>query len=360
MYCEGLAATSNKLSFPEYYQRLKLESSSIKFWKEKLFDVQPSHFPRLLSGGATIVDWQTTPVNLQIPFQRLHDFARFYKVDKSTILRVAWGILLRTFLGMQDVCFGYRTSGRDLPITGLESAVGPFSRVLVGRTRAPANQTIVQLLRDAQLEHQKALQHQHVPMSIIEHQVGTKGKRLFNTYISFGYEDISGQSLPNRKLVHNSSAQASEYDINVDFSISDGNLRVVVGHRILAYHQAATIGHVLGKAVETILESPSATVKESDLFTVHDHNQILAWNSMPQIDVQNQHLPALIMAQAQRNGDIQAVYSFDGALTYAELCKLARGLAQCMLNLGVRPQMPVPVVVDKSRWAVVAMLSVLM
>ncbi|KAJ8118488.1 hypothetical protein ONZ43_g3979 [Nemania bipapillata] len=362
VYFEGQTATANCLSFPEYYQRLKLTSSSTdtEFWKEKLFDVQPCHFPRPFPGRGATIEWQTTPIHLQIPFQRLHDFARFYKVDKSTILRVAWGILLRTFLGVHDVCFGYRTSGRDLPITGLESAIGPFSRVLVGRTRAFSDQKIEALLREAQQEHQKALQHQHVPMSMIEHQVGTKGKRLFNTCITFSYEDMSNFSHANSKFSHNSSTQASEYDINVDSSIRDGNLTVVVGHRILSYQQAVTIGHVFGKAVETILESPSATVKESDLFTVHDHNQILAWNSMPQIDVQNQHLAVLIATQAHRNSDIQAVCSFDGALTYAELVKLSRGLAQYMLSLGVRPRMPLPVVVDKSRWAIVAMLSVLM
>ncbi|KAI1361379.1 hypothetical protein F5Y08DRAFT_330854 [Xylaria arbuscula] len=337
VYFEGQEPTPNELSFPEYFQRLKPTPSSIQFWKERLFGAQPCHFPCLNSGGGGTTEWQTTPIHLQIPFQRLHDFARFYKVDKSTILRVAWGLLLRTFLGLQDVCFGYRTTGRDLPVTGLESAVGPFSRVLVCRTRALANQTIVQLLRDAQVEHQKAVHHQHLPMSLIEHELGTRGRRLFNTYVSFGYEDIiSGQGPPPSKFIHNSTTQASEYDVNVDFSIKDGNLTVAV-----------SIGHVLGKAVETILESPSATVKESDLFTVQDHNQILAWNSMPQID-------------AHRNTDIQAIYSWDGTLTYFELCKLARGLAHYMLNLGVRPQMPVPVVVDKSRWAIVAMLSVLM
>ncbi|KAJ3566621.1 hypothetical protein NPX13_g7068 [Xylaria arbuscula] len=361
VYFEGQEPTPNELSFPEYFQRLKPTPSSIQFWKERLFGAQPCHFPCLNSGGGGTTEWQTTPIHLQIPFQRLHDFARFYKVDKSTILRVAWGLLLRTFLGLQDVCFGYRTTGRDLPVTGLESAVGPFSRVLVCRTRALANQTIVQLLRDAQVEHQKAVHHQHLPMSLIEHELGTRGRRLFNTYVSFGYEDIiSGQGPPPSKFIHNSTTQASEYDVNVDFSIKDGNLTVVLGHRIFASHQAVSIGHVLGKAVETILESPSATVKESDLFTVQDHNQILAWNSMPQIDVQSEHLATLIAAQAHRNTDIQAIYSWDGTLTYFELCKLARGLAHYMLNLGVRPQMPVPVVVDKSRWAIVAMLSVLM
>ncbi|KAI1823954.1 hypothetical protein F4861DRAFT_539556 [Xylaria intraflava] len=360
VYFEGREATANELSFPEYYDRLKLTPSSIQFWKDKLLHVQPCHFPRLTAGTTSTAEWRTTPIETEIPFQRLHDFSRFYKIDKSTILRVAWGILLRTYLGVQDVCFGYRTSGRDLPIAGLEYAVGPFSRVLVCRMRVNPTHTIVQLLRDAQIEHQKTPQHQHVPMSMIEHELGTKGRRLFNTYVSFGYEDIPSQNPPNSKFFHDSCTQASEYDVNVDFSVRNGSLIICLGHRIFAHQQADTVGRVLGKAIETILESPSATVKESDLFTYNDHNQILAWNSMPQIDVQKEHLPALIAAQAYRNTDIHAVYGFDGALTYAELYKLSMGLAQCMLNLGVRPQMPVPVVVHKSRWAIVAMLSVLM
>jgi non-ribosomal peptide synthetase component F len=360
VYLAGQAATANELSFPEYHRRLKPPPSSIQFWKEKLLDVQPCHFSRLVSGPIVTVEWQTTSIDLQIPFQRLHDFARFYKVDKSTILRVAWGVLLRTFLGVQDVCFGYRTSGRDMPIIGIESAVGPFSRVLVYRMRALADQTVVQLLRDAEIERRKALQHQHVHVSMIEHELGTKGKRLFNTCVSFGYEDVSSQNLPSRKFSHNSSTQASEYDINVDFGIRNGSLTVDLGHRILAHQQAVTVAHVLGKAVETILESPSATVKETDLFTVNDHNQISAWNSMPRIDVRKEHIPMLIAAQAHENAGIQAVCGFDGSLTYAELHKLSRGLAQYILNLGVGPQMPLPVVVDKSRWSIVAILAVLM
>ncbi|KAI1433991.1 hypothetical protein GGR50DRAFT_446255 [Xylaria sp. CBS 124048] len=359
-YFDKQEASANALSFPEYHERLKLTPSSFQFWKEKLLRAQPCHFPRLTSAALALNGWNTTTIDLQIPFQRLRDFSRFYKIDKSTILRVAWGILLRTFLGSLDVCFGYRTSGRDLPIAGLEDAVGAFSRVLVCRMRVPPNQTIVQLLRDAQVEHRKALQHQHVPMSIVEHELGTRGKRLFNTYVSFGYEDICEQNLSKGKFSHSSSFQASEYDVNVDFNNRGGSLTVVLGHRIFAHQQAVAVGHVLGKAVETILDSPSATVKESDLFSVNDHNQILAWNSMPQIDVQQEFIPSLIAARAFQNSDIQAVYGFDGALTYAELYKFSSGLAQYMLNLGVRPRMPLPVVIDKSRWALVAMLAVLM
>ncbi|KAI0393210.1 hypothetical protein F5Y17DRAFT_316563 [Xylariaceae sp. FL0594] len=362
-YFGGQIPSPTKFSFPEYFRSIKPAPSNLRYWKDKLSNIQPCYFPRLVSGHVSASEWETTCVDLQIPFQRLHDFERFYKVDKSTILRVAWGILLRTYVGRQDVCFGYRTSGRDMPVTGLENAVGPFSRVLACRARALAGQTIVQILRDAELERQRDLedlQHQHVTMSAVEHELVTRGKRLFNTCISFGYENISSQGLPNSRFTLNSSTQSSEYDINVDFNTRDGNLMVELGHRILAYQQAVTVGNVLGKAVETILESASATIKEADLFTVYDHNQILAWNSMPQIDVQTMPVSTLIAAQAQRNADIQAVYGFDGALTYAELFKLSSGLAHYLLKLGVRPQMPIPVIVEKSRWAIVTMLAVLM
>ncbi|KAI8625054.1 hypothetical protein F5Y19DRAFT_489906 [Xylariaceae sp. FL1651] len=360
VYLAGQAATASGYLFPEYFQRLRPASYSIEFWKEKLFNTRPCHFPHLASRHTSPIEWQTVSADLQIPSQRLHDFARFYKVDRSTILRLAWGLLLRTFLGIEDVCFGYRTSGRDMPITGLENAVGPFSRVLISRMRIPADQTVVQLLREAEVERQKALQHQQVPVSTIEHELRIKGSRLFNTCMSFGYEDISSQRESNSKFSWSNSAQASEYDVNVDINVRNGSLTIELGHRILSHQQALTLAYVFGKAAEAILESPSATVKEADLFTVNDHNQIQAWNRKPQNDIQKENLPTLIANRAQRNADIQAVCAWDGSFTYAELLNLSRGLAQHLLNIGVKPQMPLPIVVDKTRWAIVAMLAVLM
>ncbi|KAI1324392.1 hypothetical protein F5Y16DRAFT_381078 [Xylariaceae sp. FL0255] len=349
----------SELSFSEYNQRLTPTRTDVDFWVDKLRQVRPCHFPTLVSQPATPMEWQSTSLDLEIPYQRLRDFARFYKVDLSTIIRVAWGLLLRTYLETEVVCFGYRCAGRDLPIPGLDSAVGPFSRILVCKMHAGGDKTIAQLLKDAEVERQKDLSHQNVSVCIIENALKTKGTRLFNTCVSFGYEDISSPSNPNTRFCRNHSSQSSEYDLGADFNVCKGSLLIELGHRMLTPQQAMTLAQVFGKALESILESASATVKEADMFTQNDHNQILSWNSMPQIEVPTQDLPTLIGMQAQRSADIQAICSWDGSLTYTELFKLSRGLAQHLISSGVRPHMPLPVVVDKSRWAIVAMLAVL-
>ncbi|KAI0145274.1 hypothetical protein GGR57DRAFT_303389 [Xylariaceae sp. FL1272] len=359
IYFDEQSPPPTKLPFADYNQCLYPSKTNVDYWKEKLSSARPCHFPMLLPKAAAPMEWQTISLDLQVTSQRLRDFARFYKVDQSTIFRVAWGLLLRTYLEVDNVTFGYRTPGRDLPVSGLDGAVGPFSRLLTSKMQATADKQISQLLRDAETERQKDIQHQTVNVCTAEHELGMKGARFFNTCVSFGYEDMSTLKESDSKFCRNSSSQASEYDMNADFIVRDGTLAIELGHRILSPQQANTVAQVFGKALESILESPSATVKEADLFTINDHNQILAWNSMPQIDVQQNHLPTLIGMRAQRHGDIQAVCAWDGLLTYSELDKLSRGFAQFLLSAGVRPQMSVPIVVDKSRWAVVAMLAIL-
>ncbi|CAJ2510586.1 Uu.00g062110.m01.CDS01 [Anthostomella pinea] len=358
-YFDGEAPPSFEVSYAEYIQCLKMTPCSVEYWKDRLHDARPCRFPSLASRSAAQPEWHTTSVDLQIPCQRLQSFANGSKVDLSTVLRVAWGLLLRTYLGSDDVCFGYRTSGRDIPVKGLGSAVGPFSTVLPCRIRILSTESVSRVLLRVEDQRMAALHHQHVPVSKIQHELQTKGDRLFNTSLSFGYEEVSNYSLADARFHHTHSRQASEYDMNADVNFHNGNVTIELGSRILTSDQANTVALAFGRAIETILEAPSGIVKETDLFSVHDHKQILAWNSMPQIDVPKDHVHQLIATQAIRNPDIQAVCAWDGDFTYGELHRVSTVLAKHLLATGLKPQTPLPVIFDKSRWAIVAMLAAL-
>lgn len=358
-YFDGQAPAASEVSYSEYIQCLKATPCSMEFWREHLCNVQPCRFPTLLSKAPVPNEWETTSVDLKIPCKHLKRFATEYRVDISTVLRVAWGLLLRTYIGTDKVCFGYRTSGRDIPVQGLKDAVGSFSAILPCKLDVPSEQLIAQLLLDAEDERRRAQYHQHVPVTRIEHELKIKGNRLFNTCLSFGYECVFDDSLGNTKCRHVRSEQASEYDLNTDVYFHDGSITVDIGCRILASDQATNVAYAFGRAIETILDSPGGIVKEADLFSIHDHKQILAWNSMPQVELANEHVHKLVAKQASQNPEIQAVCAWDGDLSYAELHKFSMVLAKHLLAKGLKPQMPVPVIVDKSRWAVVAMLAVL-
>ncbi|KAK8092189.1 Nonribosomal peptide synthetase 12 [Apiospora kogelbergensis] len=353
--------TASTISYPEYLQCLKTTPVSTEFWRELLSGVPSCQFPTLVSRSVNAKDYFTDSVDLGIPHQSLVDFAAQYEIEVATVLRVAWGLVLRAYVGSDSVCFGYRTSGRDIPAKGLADAVGCFSNVLACRLHLHPSQAMDELLLVSNENHAESLHHQHVSVHNMQHALGTKGGRLFNTCLSFGYENAL-HSQSGSRLYHLKTVQHSEYDLNVDVNFRNGEVAVDLGHRILNSEQAGHVAHAFGKAIESLMQAPGGSmVKEMNLFNQHDQEQVLRWNgrSKPEQQKFKGHIHRLIAEHALENSDIQAVCAWDGDLTYGELDELAMTVASHLRNRGVTADSPVPVVVDKSRWAVVAMLGVL-
>ncbi|KAI2468880.1 hypothetical protein F4781DRAFT_249157 [Annulohypoxylon bovei var. microspora] len=358
-YFHGKAPSTSEISYLEFTKCLKVTACSIDFWREHLRGIQPCRFPTLVSQQPASSEWETTSIDLKVSCERLKTFANDFKINISTVLQVAWSLVLRTYIRTNNVCFGFRISGRDLPVEGLGDAVGSFSTVLPFRFAIPPAEPIAQLLLDTEDQRRRVLDHQHVPVTRIEHELRIKGGHLFNTCLSFGYEYFSDDIFTNTKCCHVRTEQASESDLNIDVYFHGGNITVDIGRRILTSDQATTVACAFGRAIEAIMDLPTSTVKEIDLFSMRDHKQILAWNSMPRVNVSKDHVHQLIAKQASLNPDIQAICSWDGNLSYDGLHRLSMVLAKHLFASGLKPQMPVPVIVDKSRWAVVAMLAVL-
>ncbi|KAI5864131.1 hypothetical protein GGS23DRAFT_619944 [Durotheca rogersii] len=357
-YFHNLGPSTSEVCCSEYLQCLKEASRSVDFWKEHLRNSQPCRFPTIVL-NPTPSEWDTTSTDLEIPCEHVETFAKDHGVEISTVLRVAWALVLRTYIGTDDVCFGCRVSGRDLPVEDLSDAVGSFSTVLPYKLTVPRDEPLVQLLLDAEDEHRRTLRHQYVPVARIEHELDIKGGHLFNTCLSFGYEGVSNNLSNTSKCQHVRTEQASEYDINTDVHFHGGNVTVDIGYRILISDQATGIANAFRKAVETILSAPTRLVGEVDLFSAHDNEQILAWDRTPEIDVPQAPVHQLVANRASLNPEMQAVCAWDGDLSYGELHELSVILAKYLLAFGLKPQAPVPVIVEKSRWAVVAMLAVL-
>ncbi|KAH6639924.1 hypothetical protein BKA67DRAFT_587913 [Truncatella angustata] len=359
VYFNHALPSTADVHYSDYLRCLKTTPVSTEFWRELLQGVQPCHFPSLVSSSLDTRDYEHTFVDLTVSYEQLELFAQKYKLDVSAVLRVAWALVLRAYVGSESACFGYQTSGRDIPVDGLEDAVGCFSTEMICRLDVHSSQFLAQLLLDSEEIHQEALHHQHVSVDSIHHALQTKGHRLFNTCLSFGYESISRDPPAGAKFRHLRNMQASEHDINVDVAFKNGSVVIDLGHRILTSDQATHVGQAFGRAISALMEVTGGQVKEIDLFSDHDHQQILAWNSQPKIVTPKEHVHELVAKHAIEHPDIQAVCAWDGNFSYAELDKVSMILAGALSQAGVKHQTPVPIIMEKTRWAVPAMLAVL-
>lgn len=92
--------------------------------------------------------------------------------------------------------------------------------------------------------------------------------------------------------------------------------------------------------------------------TPEDLEQIWEWNSTVPVSVER-CVHDLIDERAQAQPSAPAVCAWDGKLTYGELKRLATKLASRLGDLGVGPNILVPLCFEKSMWTSVAILGVL-
>ncbi|MCJ1378045.1 hypothetical protein MMC17_001141 [Xylographa soralifera] len=102
---------------------------------------------------------------------------------------------------------------------------------------------------------------------------------------------------------------------------------------------------------------PSRTTPRNYL-SEEDEQRIWAWNqAVPRTISACAH--SLVEARVFRQPNAQAICSWDGDMTYAELEETSSRLADHLVILGIGPEVLVPLCFEKSRFTIIAMLAVL-
>jgi hypothetical protein len=92
-------------------------------------------------------------------------------------------LVLRSYTGLEDICFSYATSGRDAPLKGINNAVGAFLNAVVCRVRVPSTATVFQALGQVKSDFVESLSHQYFSATD-EAQSGDFSRLKGNTLMS--------------------------------------------------------------------------------------------------------------------------------------------------------------------------------
>ncbi|KAF7557585.1 hypothetical protein G7Z17_g620 [Cylindrodendrum hubeiense] len=116
--------------------------------------------------------------------------------------------------------------------------------------------------------------------------------------------------------------------------------------------------------LETVLRqvcSPinsSSALTQIDTISDQDLQEISSWNGTPYEDVQDL-VHNLISRVVHRMPDSLAVSSWDGELTYRQLDQVSTRLAYRLVELGVGPELIVPLYFEKSMWVPVSAVAIM-
>jgi len=183
---EGRLTTTTVAKYSDYIEYIQNQSSQthLEYWKKYLSDVQPTHFPTLNQVPSTTRQLQTTRIGFDA-ISQLQEFVETRSLTLSNVLQTTWGLVLRSYTGINDICFGYLASGRDTPIDGMETAVGAFINMLICRMNLTDTSSVQGILEQAQTDFVQSIPHQHCSLAQVQHELHLSGVSLFNTAMSF-------------------------------------------------------------------------------------------------------------------------------------------------------------------------------
>ena len=174
------------------YLRSRDLASAIDYWKLFLANLEPCRL--------RVQDCQEEQIRVlrAIPVTRcrtdeLMAYCSSLDATPFNVIQVAWGMTLRNYTGTDSVCFGYLTSGRDIPLPGIRDAVGPFISMLVCRLDFRRTSKVGSVVSKTHTDFLSSLSNQYCSLATIHHALGVAGGKLFNTAMTMD-GDVSTES----------------------------------------------------------------------------------------------------------------------------------------------------------------------
>lgn len=181
-----LPSTAGPL-YSEYikYIQARPVETALDYWTTYLANLQPCYFPvSTNTSNSSTKELRSVKVPFDFAANKLRNFCRLHGVTPATIIQAAWGLVLRSFTSLDDVSFGYLSSGREIQIEGITGLVGPLINMLVCRLEITPVADLVKLVQKVQENYLASLENQHCSLAQIQHRLRLSGQPLFNTLMS--------------------------------------------------------------------------------------------------------------------------------------------------------------------------------
>ena len=364
-YTRESAGEEKALRYSDYVSHIKktTHESDVNYWRRYLEYAQPCYFPTLGNNVEHINELRTLESKLD-ETSSLQLFCAQRGVTLSNLLQLVWALVLRAYSGNDSVCFGYLSSGRDVPLEQIEGAVGLFISMLVCRMEFSGDMQASVALEQIRDDYLQSMSHHAFSLGDIQHELQLSGKSLFNTAFTFQrrleMKNTKSQGI-NFKILE--AYDPSEYEVTVNVEACETEVIVSLNYwtDCLSEQQAKNVSETFNQILSSIVrpEVSEQTIGALDMCPESHRNQLLEWNQQPLprvdecvhdiIDRQSKFLPL----------STPAVCSWDEDLTYRQLMTLSKRLSRHLRALGVGPETYVPICFEKSTWAVVAMLGIL-
>lgn len=340
----------------------------LDFWRTELAGFQTLELP-LDRLRPPVADFAAVKTAFALPADRtaaLRRAAMRNRCTPSGFLAAAFELLLARYSGQTDITMGNVFAGRTRP--RYRDLVGYFANPTVLRLDLAQAPTFDALLAQAGKKIDAGHRHQDLPFERLVAELRpqrTAGRNvMFDVLFTYHGDFINTvpDTRPSMSRVADWLEPVVRFDLELDASVVDGVLSVVVGGRSDLYDESTIIG--MGRQFERILDQVISDPKlPLDAITLVDEQEadlvLRTWNRT-QHETRPVTVADLLSERALQTPDARALVFNDQALTYRELDEQSNRLADLLRrDAGVGPETVVALALPRSADHVVAVFAVM-
>ncbi|MBC8030243.1 MAG: amino acid adenylation domain-containing protein [Pyrinomonadaceae bacterium] len=344
--------------------------SQLRYWKERFKTLPPvlelpTDHPRPLIQAHTT--FRGTKRKLKLSRELTRQLREVCQKEGATLFMVllaAYQVLLHRYTGEEDIVVGSPIAGRCMEET--ENLIGLFVNALALRTDLSGDPTFRELLARVKEVALGGYVHQDMPFEMLVKELqpdrALTHNPLFQVMFVLQSEPMVTVELPGLTISHVQVENiVANFDLTLDAVERDGQLECEFESNADLFDEE-TIMRLLGHfetLLEAIVANPAQKLSDLPLMTQTEESQLLIeWNNTATDYPREACVNELFADQVARTPDEIAVEYGNDHLTFQELNRRANQLAHYLLKLGVGPDVPVGVRMERSLDMMVALVGI--
>jgi amino acid adenylation domain-containing protein/non-ribosomal peptide synthase protein (TIGR01720 family) len=336
------------------------------YWMKKLADLPRLELvtdmprPSLRSFDGVRLSW-TVPDELWLKFKQVAIDAT---VTRFTAFLALFAMFLREYSGSDDIPIATPVSSRKHRET--QPLIGYFLNTIIYRIDLSGDPTFRELLQRVRTVTLEAMANSDLPFEFLMNKLGVERDPsrapMVDSSYAFG-NDHKPASVPGLILEEFDTYYRSAW-LDINLGVNDNTDHAIAAlDYITALFLPSTAKRMMlhfQRLFTQAVEDPGRRLSSFSLINNVECQQILVeWNDTTAPYPSTQTIPSCFAAQVARAGEVVALRSERGELTYRELNEQANRLAHRLSEVGVTAETRVAILMERSPEMLVATLAVL-
>ncbi|GKT61465.1 LOW QUALITY PROTEIN: nonribosomal peptide synthetase [Colletotrichum tofieldiae] len=346
-------------SFVKHFKEMHAESAS-RYWSSMFEGAQFTSFPPKPLAAAKISEkGHSAFARRTVPLPSTSTGA-----TATTILRAAWALVIARFSNSEDVVFGVTASGRNASLDNIESILGPTIATVPLRVRCNGKMLVRDFLESIQMSTISMIPYEQMGMQNIARIDATcraacdfQSMMIVQPEVDMAMDGCPFVGFDRPQDLDKFRSNAVMFECNlgrqaVSLNVNYDTLYLESSHmeRLLDYFESALdfLAFSEDQCIETFFSQP----------TVKDLANIRKWNGEVPYTIDS-CVHHAFQDHCRSHPDAQAVFAWDGHLSFTQLDIMASRLARVLVELNVGPETKVAYCFEKSMYTAVSMLAIL-